>query len=232
MNLTHSDDPRLQPRYTLAEASRYLWVNPETLRTWAKGRFYHAGGERRHAAPVLEEPRRSLLTFLDLMEAHVLAALRQTHQVPMSKVRAAVTWLRDHFGSGHPLLHPDLATDGLNIFIRDFGRLISASEHGQQIMRSVMEGYLSRMDRDRQGVPVHFFPFTRRPGDLSTPKLIVLNPSISFGRPVVAGTRIPTSIIIERFAAGEDPDALAADYTLDLEAVHEALRSQYDRKAA
>ena len=42
MTLKNSDT-RLEPRYSLGEASRYVWVNNATLRTWAKGRFYHEG---------------------------------------------------------------------------------------------------------------------------------------------------------------------------------------------
>ncbi len=226
------DDLRLQPRYTLSEASRYVWVNAETLRTWAKGRFYHAGGELRRAKPVLDESQRSMMSFMNLMEAHILAALRQTHQVPMLKVRKAVDWIKNHFKTDYPLLHPDLATDGLDVFVREFGKIISASERGQEVMRGVMEHYLSRIERDKSGVPIQFFPFTRGPGDGAAPKVVVIDPNVAFGRPVISGTRIVTSIIIERFSAGDSPEIIAADYSLSLDKVHEALRSQYERKAA
>ena len=227
-----NNDVRLEPRYTLSEASRYVWVNAETLRTWAKGRFYHAGGERRRAGPVLDDSRGQRLSFMNLIEGHVLAALRQTHQVPMQKIRKAVEWIKERYRAEYPLLHPDLATDGLDIFIREFGRIISASEQGQVVMRAVMERYLSRIERDREGIPIQFYPFTRKPGDDTTPRFIVIDPSVAFGRPVLDGTRIALTIIIERFTAGESPESLATDYSLPLDRIYEALRTSYERTAA
>jgi len=224
-------DVRIIPRYTLAEASRYLWINPVTLRSWARGRFYETSGQRRHAKPLLGPSDRSALSFLNLTEGHVLAALRQTHCVRMSKIRAAVAWLKQQFKTDYPLLHPELATDGLDVFVRELGRLISASEHGQEVMREVIERYLSRIERDKNGVPIEFYPFTRGPDALETPKLIVINPEIAFGRPVISGTRVFASTIIERFKAGDNPNSLAEDYGIQLDAVHEAIRSQYEAAA-
>jgi uncharacterized protein (DUF433 family) len=167
-----------------------------------------------------------------MMEAHVLAALRQTHCVPMSKIRSAVAWLRSRYGSDFPLLHPDLQTDGLDLFVQEIGGLVSASEQGQQVMREIIGRYLSRIERDTRGTPVLFYPFTRRADDPSAPRFIVINPSVAFGRPVVKGTRVQAAAIAERFAAGDSPEALADDYALGVEAVYEAIRSHHERAAA
>ena len=54
-------------------------------------------------------------------------------------------------------------------------------------------------------------------------KLIQSDPSIMIGRPVVAGTRIPVELILEKFAAGESIDQLLEEYPrLTREAVHAA----------
>ena len=167
------------------------------------------------------------MSFLNLTEAHVLAALRQNHRVPMSNIRAAVAWLSRRYDTDYPLLHPELATDGLDVFVKEFGKIISASERGQEVMREIIERYLSRIERDKHGMPIEFYPFTRGPEAATTPKLIVINPAVAFGRPVISGTRVAASTIIERFKAGDSPDALAEDYRIKLDAVHEAIRSQY-----
>ena len=49
---------------------------------------------------------------------------------------------------------------------------------------------------------------------------------------MIQGTRLSPGIIMERFDAGDSPDVLASDYGIDLDTVHEALRSKYERKAA
>ena len=44
------------------------------------------------------------------------------------------------------------------------------------------------------------------------PKLIQSNPSIMMGKPVIAGTRIPVELILEKFAAGETIEQLLDAY--------------------
>lgn len=41
---------------------------------------------------------------------------------------------------------------------------------------------------------------------------IELNPRVCNGRPVIKGTRIPVSVILEQIAEGESWDVLLADY--------------------
>ena len=43
-------------------------------------------------------------------------------------------------------------------------------------------------------------------------KLIESNPSIMMGKPVIAGTRIPVDLILEKFAAGETIEELIETY--------------------
>lgn len=43
-------------------------------------------------------------------------------------------------------------------------------------------------------------------------KLIECNPSIMMGKPVIAGTRIPVELILEKFAAGETIEQLLESY--------------------
>ncbi|RKU19921.1 DUF433 domain-containing protein [Candidatus Poribacteria bacterium] len=43
-------------------------------------------------------------------------------------------------------------------------------------------------------------------------KLIECNPSIMMGKPVIAGTRIPVELILEKFAGGETIEQLLESY--------------------
>ncbi|MYC74436.1 DUF433 domain-containing protein [Candidatus Poribacteria bacterium] len=43
-------------------------------------------------------------------------------------------------------------------------------------------------------------------------QLIESNPSIMMGTPVIAGTRIPVELILEKFAAGETIEQLLEEY--------------------
>ncbi len=43
--------PRDVPRYTIAQAARYVGLSPATLRSWVRGRSYPKGGEPARAEP-------------------------------------------------------------------------------------------------------------------------------------------------------------------------------------
>ncbi|RYG59179.1 DUF433 domain-containing protein, partial [bacterium] len=62
------------------------------------------------------------------------------------------------------------------------------------------------------------------------PKIIVIDPSIAFGKPVLVGTGIPTAVIHERFKGGEPIASIAYDYNRDSEEIEQALR--YEQAAA
>ena len=64
-----------------------------------------------------------------------------------------------------------------------------------------------------------------KPTNGDTKNLIVSDPNIMLGKPVIAGTRITVELILERFAAGETIEQiLEAHPRLTLEAVQATLR--------
>lgn len=64
----------------------------------------------------------------------------------------------------------------------------------------------------------------RLPISLHQPRLIAIDPRISFGRPIVMGTRIPTVAIAERYETGETPESIADDLGYKLSQIHDAIR--------
>jgi len=214
-------DLRYTPLYTQMEVSRYARVRPATVRTWALSMRSPVivPADTRSASP---------LSFVNLVEVHVLRALRQVHRVPLQRIRSALDWLAEKYRVKHPLAEIDLETDGYDVFVRRLQHTVSASERGQIAIPAVVDRYLKRIERDQHNVPVRFFPF---PYDAS-PKIVVMDPSIDFGRPVIAKTRIATSIIFERYGGGEAMKDIAEDYGLDIIAVEEALRCEMERTAA
>jgi uncharacterized protein (DUF433 family) len=58
----------------------------------------------------------------------------------------------------------------------------------------------------------------------NAPKLVAIDPRVSFGRPVIAGTSIPTAAPHERWKAGDTISALAEDYDRPIAEIEEALR--------
>ncbi len=226
-------DPRQVPNYTVTESAHCLQLPRTTLRQWVAGR--HAPGEQRRwlfeplIHPASENPR--LLSFMNLVEAHVLSALRREHQIRMLQIREALKYLVQCLPSQHPLAEGRFQTDGLSIFIERYGQLIDISQAGQLAMREVLEAYLRRIDRDEAGLAARLYPFTST-SHADTSKTIVIDPTIAFGRPVLANRGIPTIVIAQRYKAGESIDSLVEDYGCERVEIEEAIRCELHLEAA
>jgi uncharacterized protein (DUF433 family) len=225
-------DLRLSPAYSVAEAAHYLHMPEETLRSWVAGRLYPVGGQRKRSRPLihLDDPKRQHLSFVNLVEAHVLVAIRRRYGVKLPKVRSALDYLQRQFRIERPLIDQTFQTDGLDLFVERYGSLINTSREGQGAMKEIIGAYLERIERDGAGLPIKLYPFTRDTEAEtlrgSNPRVIVMNPAVSFGRPVIAGTGIPVSSVYERYKAGDSVAELALDYQLEVSAIEEAIRCQ------
>jgi uncharacterized protein (DUF433 family) len=213
--------------YSIAEAAHYLRIPPTTLRSWVIGRRYPtSGGERFFAPPVeIADRKRRLLSFINLVEVHVLWAIRRDHELPLHKVRRAIDFLTERFDSDHPLATHRLETDGIDLFVSKVGDLINISREGQLAMREMLSAHLRRVEWGKGGTAVRLYPFTRKEAN-DEPRAVVIDPRIAFGRPVLVGTGIPTAIIAERLKAGETMDDLAKDYGRDRSEIEEAVRCE------
>jgi len=227
------DDGRDLAAYAVVEACHYLLIPRATLRAWVAGRTYPTKAGQQFFRPVIRVPKKrpTMLSFVNLVEAHVLDAIRREHRIPLDRVRAAIDYLRNEFGSDHPLADHRLETDGLDLFVQKYGQLINISRAGQTAMRQLLEAYLRRIDRDAFGAAIRLYPFTRK-GEGDQPRLIVIDPLVSFGRPVLAGSGVPTSIIAERYKAGDSIEELASDYNREPLDIEEAIRCELQLEAA
>lgn len=232
MAIKTTDDPRLVPAYTVAEAAHYLRMPEETLRSWVMGRLYPVAGQSRRSRPLIHphDAKRQYLSFINLVEAHVLAAIRRRHGVKLPKVRSALDYVRRQFRVERPLVDQAFQTDGLDLFVERYGELINASREGQRAMKEILGVYLKRIEWDAKGLPIELYPFTRdtqaEAAPASDPRVVVMNPAVSFGRPVIAGTGVPVSSIYERYKAGDSVADLAQDFRLEIGAIEEAIRCQ------
>ena len=229
-----NEDPRHVPAYSLSEAAHYLRLPAPTLRGWALGQPYvTSSGRQRFFQPIIALPDRDcrLLSFMNLVEAHVLDAIRREHEVSLEKVRKALAYLGKHIHSAHPLAEQGFETDGADLFVRHYGQLVNISPSGQLAMRKVIEAHLRRIERDEEGLAARLYPFTRKRAP-DEPKVVVIDPRVSFGRPVLMGSGIPTAMIAERYKAGESIDELAEDYGRRRLDIEEAIRCELEVEAA
>lgn len=216
--------------YSLAEAARYLRLPVATLRSWVLGREYPTAGGSGQFRPLIRPASKqpALLSFSNLIEAHVLRSLRTEHGVPVKALRNALSYAEKTLGINRLLLRPELRTDASRVFLDRYGELIELSASGQLAMRKLFLDHLSRVEYDATRFPARLYPFL----STVTPdkdRSIVIDPLIAFGRPVVERKAISTSAIVERVDAGESVDHIAADYDLRPSEVEQAII--YERAA-
>lgn len=216
--------------YTLAEAARYLRLPAATLRSWLLGRQYPTAEGSGQFPPLLRPASRKppLLSFANLIEAHVLRSLRTEHGVPVKALRDALAFAEKTLGINRLLLRPELRADAGKIFLDRYGELIELSASGQLAMRRLFDAHLKRIDWDAAKIPIRLYPFLSEAAP-SDARPIAIDPRIAFGRPVVVSKAITTSAIAERIDAGETVEDVANDYDLGRSDIEQAIL--YERAA-
>ena len=225
-------DRREMPAYSAVEISRYLNIPVSTVRWWSLGQDDYS----RLIEPAATNPL--ALSFYNLVELHVINSVRREHNVKMRKLRASIDFLKKRIKvKKHPLLSHQMETDGVSLFIEHLGRLINISQDGQTAMRELLEASLSRIKRDPKGLPIKLYPFTvslypySKHKMMQAPSLVVIDPSVSAGRPVIEGTGLATEIIAERYKAGESIKELVRDYGRRPAEIEEAIRCELQAAA-
>ena len=224
-------DPRDIPTYSMGDAAHYLRIPAATIRSWIVGRNYQTSKGSRKFKPLISTRDRKprLLSFTNLIEIHVLRAIRKHHEIELDNVRHALDYIEEQFKVSHPLARETFRTDGVDLFIERYGSLINASKSGKEELKDAFNAHLERIEPDDTGLAIKLYPFTLS-NEEDNPKSVVIDPRIAFGRLVIAGTGIATDVLAERFEAGDSIDQLAYDYEVDRKSIEEAIR--YEMLAA
>jgi uncharacterized protein (DUF433 family) len=225
IELYGNTDPRDIPGYTIKDAAKYLRIPSGTISFWVKGRNYPTANGVIFFKPLIvtQELKPTLLSFTNLVEIHVLRAIRKHHKIQLDKVRKALDYIYEQFQVPHPLAHKEFRTDGVDLFIEKYGSLIKASKAGQTDLKDALNTHLERIEPDATGLAIKLYPFTRSHEE-DNPRILVIDPRIAFGRLVIADTGIATSVLAERHHAGDSIDDLADDYECDRSIIEEAIR--------
>jgi uncharacterized protein (DUF433 family) len=223
-------DVRTTPAYSVGEAARHLRLSPGTLRAWVTGRPYPtSSGERQSARLIkLAQTRPAMLSFWNLVEAHVLRALRTEHGVSVPALRKAIRYAENELGIERLLLSSDLKTEAGRLFLERYGELIDLSSSGQLAMKRMLEAHLRRVEWDPARLPVRLYPFLAG-AETHGDRAIAIDPRVAFGRPVVLSAGVSTHAIVQRLDAGESVADIAGDYGLTQVDIEQA--ALYERAA-
>ncbi len=222
---TGASDIRNQAAYGPAEAARYLRLPAATLRTWLVGRAYPRGEVQATFHPLIKPACAQPLqvSFYNLIEAHVLRALRTEHGVALAELRKAIAYAEKKLQLHRLLLSPQLRTHAGQVFLDRYVELINLSASGQLAMRKVFEDHLQRVEWDEWQFPVRLYPYIDSTQRSAAERPIAIDPHVAFGRPIVRRAGISTAAIADRIDAGETVEALADDYDLTRDEIEQAV---------
>ena len=215
MPLAEPEEIKIVPAYSIAEASRYLGMKEPTVRNWFRG-----------PKPVLNNSG-GLISFIDVVQAHVLHTIRKGYHIPMGQVRRAAETLAKISGGLDYLAHKDFYHDDRHLFLLLDERLVSLSEGGQFVDKEIIKEGLRQLEYGVDGFTDAFFP--RAHGAVQT--AFAINPKVNFGKLCLVRLGVGAEAIRDRFHAGESVSDIALDYGVRGDEVEEAIR-WHDRLAA
>jgi len=214
------------PTYPVRDAAQYLRIPVGTLRSWLKGRSYSTQKGSKNFEPLIQrpDPGRPQLSFTNLVEAHVLRVIRETHQVKLAKVRTALDYMGQQLNAHHPLVMKRFQTDGVDLFVEQMDELVNVSRSGQFAIKETLKHLLTRVEWDVDGIATRFFPIIESIPTPGSDKVIFLDPSIRFGNPTIAGKGIPTKVITDLYEAGDNIEDIAHEFDCTPDQVKAAIR--------
>jgi uncharacterized protein (DUF433 family) len=225
-HIARISDAREMPVYSVAKAAHYLCIPQATIGTWVRVRIYPTAAGKKRFQPVIELPDCSLglLSFFNLAEAHVLRALRTDYEIPLLVIRTALDYVRKEFGWERPLIQEQFKTNGVTLFVERLGKVFDVRQPEQSLL-PLLSDYLDRIEWENQ-FAARLYPFTRVVRGMNAPRAIVIDPTRSFGRPLLDRLGVTTNVIAERYKAGDSIAKLVKEYGGSQTDIEEAIRCE------
>jgi len=183
--------------YTVPEVARLSRVSTGRIRRWLRGYKFRTKKKREYHSPALwhgqlEPIDHSLaLGFLDLIEIRFVDAFLRAG-VSWAMLRKAHERGKELFKTPHPFCTRRFKTDGHEIFVELHKETGESSlveiAHNQHVFVQIVSSFLKELEFGGADVLLRWRPTTSR-------RLVVLDPTRNFGRPIVAKYGVPTEIL-------------------------------------
>ncbi len=197
----NKEAPYNNPLYYYAEAARLTGISIYRVHRWLKGYEYLYESKRMKQPPILERKETlfgesSFASFYDLID--LLFVKRFLDQgISLQKIRKALKEAEEILGVSH-FAHEIFFTDKSNIFLRireEGDAILELLSGGQWAIKPFIEelGHMIDFDDITKSVCRWYPP----EGD----RLVVLDPWVSFGRPIIVKKGITTENIYDLYLA-------------------------------
>ncbi|WP_433694043.1 DUF433 domain-containing protein [Herbaspirillum seropedicae] len=211
--------------YTLQEAERLTGADPREARRWLFG-YKHANG---YSEPLWRtqmadlDEKMKVIGFRDLLELRIVKAFVEKN-VPLQVIRVALTNARKLFGD-YPFTANRFLTDGRSIFheaIEGETQLTDLAKQQLVFEQIIRPTLYAGIEFTATGKATRWYPTKN--------KVVVLDPEVSFGKPILAEYGVRTDVIAQAVKVEKSKRAVAAIYEIPLSAVEAAVK--FERLAA
>lgn len=218
--------------YTISEASRLTKINSRSISRWVRGYAYQRDSEKKQVAPVFRSDfqpidGRIAISFLDLIEVRFISAFRSLG-VSWRTIKIALLKAQEVLQEHYPFSSKKFLTDGREILYRvqeecgDSSLMNLVTD--QYELERLLEKYLKEgLEYTPEDLACRWWPTGKD-------SHIVIDPSRSFGQPIINDVNIPTSTLYSAFLAEHSTESVASWFEIDETLVDAAV--EYEQSLA
>lgn len=215
--------------YPLPRAARLVGAEVRSVRRWLKGYAWKQGDDRKLSCPLwtLEHAHdeefgdEQVLSFQDLLELRTVARFIE-QGVSLRVIRATIDVARETLGD-YPLHSKRFVTDGKKIFLEAVERagedpkLLDVRRQQFAMDAVIRPSLLEGIEYGADATALRWFPVPKK-------RLVVLDPQVQFGEPIVTEGRVPTDTLAAAHQAeGKDVERVARLYRVTPQEVRAAV---------
>jgi uncharacterized protein (DUF433 family) len=204
--------------YSFGEAARLTGLRGSRVREWFRGRADKSFRKvfRGDYQPIDGD---FAISFLDLIDVFVAGRLRE-HGVTLQTLRRVITRMAEDFKTTHPFSRQELLSDGKMVFLRNLDSIgqneLTEVLTRQKVFPNILLPFLQRIDYDEVTILARRWRIAN---------MVVIDPGLSFGKPVVETVAIPTKILAASYYANcKNADRVADWYGIHPSHVLAAVR--------
>ncbi len=222
--------------YTLSEASRLIHADTRAINRWLYGYDYGIGKGsthvRKHSDPLwspqyaVNEFGEKIIGFHDLLELRIVREFVR-RGVSLQVIRHCLSTARQIFEAEYPFTSRRFATDGETTFLDAVRQGGTESEMlnlrtRQYAFREIIKDSLYAGIEYAGDFASRWYPVARS-------KVVVVNPTIDFGHPIVEESGIPTASLYATYLA-EDKNRTVVAQIFEIPAKHVAAAVRFEEK--
>lgn len=209
--------------YTATEAAKLTGVPAARIRRWLGGYDFRHGNDNRHSealwTPQIPRLGREVeLGFRDLIELRLVDAFEKAG-LSLPAIRKALSIATSLIGDSHPFSTARFRTDGRTLFLQ------AVDAVGEPILLDILrkqyafDRVIAPSFRDldlEEGIAARWWP-------MSHDRAVVIDPTRSFGQPIVAKYGVPTRALADAIEAEGSIRATARIHDLPMSAIRDAV---------